>query len=72
MSKITRAKRAGDMAYVVECLRSKYEALSSNPVPQKKVTFDGVWGGGTHEIQGAVGEVQNLQMAKGNPHSTCS
>jgi predicted transposase YdaD len=31
ISKITRAKRTGDMAQVVECLLSKREVLSSNP-----------------------------------------
>jgi hypothetical protein len=29
--KITRGKRAGGMAQVVECLPSKHKALSSNP-----------------------------------------
>jgi hypothetical protein len=31
VSKKTRAKRAGDVAYVVERLPSKGEALNSNP-----------------------------------------
>jgi hypothetical protein len=29
--KITKAKRAGDLAQVIEYLLSKYKALSSNP-----------------------------------------
>jgi hypothetical protein len=37
MSKITRVKRAGGVAQVVELLPSKHEALNSNPVPQKKI-----------------------------------
>jgi hypothetical protein len=36
ISKITRAKRAGGMAQVVECLLSKCEALSSNSSIKKK------------------------------------
>jgi hypothetical protein len=35
ISKITGAKRAGGVAQVVECLPSKWEALSSNPVKAK-------------------------------------
>jgi hypothetical protein len=31
ISKISRAKRAGNVAQVLECLPSKYEALSLNP-----------------------------------------
>jgi hypothetical protein len=38
--KITRPKRTGDMAQVVECLLCKHDTLSSNPNPTKK-------GGGT-------------------------
>jgi hypothetical protein len=34
--KITKEKRAGGMAYVVEHLCSKPETLSSNPIPAKK------------------------------------
>jgi hypothetical protein len=30
ISKITKAKRTGGMAQAIECLPSKYEALSSN------------------------------------------
>jgi hypothetical protein len=30
LSKITREKRAGGMAWVIECLPSKHKALSSN------------------------------------------
>jgi hypothetical protein len=35
-AKITRAKRAGGVAQVVEYLLSKCEALSSNPSTEKK------------------------------------
>jgi hypothetical protein len=38
ISKITRVKRAGGAAYVVECLPSKREALSSNSSTAKKKT----------------------------------
>jgi hypothetical protein len=31
ISKTTRAKRAGGMSQIVECLPSKHKALSSNP-----------------------------------------
>jgi hypothetical protein len=34
--KITKAKRAGNIALVEEHLPSKYEALSSNPTTTKK------------------------------------
>jgi signal recognition particle GTPase len=34
--KITKVKRAGDMAQVVECLPSKHKTLSSNPLTIKK------------------------------------
>jgi hypothetical protein len=31
--KLTKAKRVGDIAQVIECLYDKREALSSNPIP---------------------------------------
>jgi hypothetical protein len=34
---ITNKLGAGRVAHVLECLPSNHEALSSNPVPQKKV-----------------------------------
>jgi hypothetical protein len=34
--KITRAKRNEGVAQVAECLPSKFEGLSSTPVPQNK------------------------------------
>jgi hypothetical protein len=34
--KITKAKRAGGVAQVVECLPSKFKALSSKPSTEKK------------------------------------
>jgi hypothetical protein len=34
-SKITRRKRAGGRAQVIECLANKQEALSSNPSTKK-------------------------------------
>jgi hypothetical protein len=39
ISKITRAKWIGGEAQVVECLLYKYEALNSNPSPNKKKFF---------------------------------
>jgi hypothetical protein len=36
ISKITRAKWAGGVAQVVECLLCKCKAMSSNPSPTKK------------------------------------
>jgi hypothetical protein len=36
IQKITKAKKAGGMAQVVECLPSKYTALSSNSSTRKK------------------------------------
>jgi hypothetical protein len=47
-SKITRAKRAGAVAQMVECLCSKFEALTSNPntTPQKRKISEshpGIW-----------------------------
>jgi hypothetical protein len=36
-SKITSAKRAGDMAPVLECLLSKHKALNSVPITTKKL-----------------------------------
>jgi hypothetical protein len=36
ISKITRAKRAGDMAQAVEHLVCEHKSLSSNPRPTKK------------------------------------
>jgi hypothetical protein len=38
MLKITKAKRAGSVAKLVECLPSNHEALSSNPRKKKKKT----------------------------------
>jgi hypothetical protein len=35
-SKITKAKRAGGMAQVIEYLPSKHKTLNSNPSTQKK------------------------------------
>jgi hypothetical protein len=36
ISKITKVKRAGNMAEVIEQLPSKHEALSSNPSTSRK------------------------------------
>jgi hypothetical protein len=36
ISKLTRAKRVGGVAQVVECLSSKHEILSSHPTTTKK------------------------------------
>jgi hypothetical protein len=40
VSKITRVKRAGGMAKVVEYLSSKCEVLSSNPSTTKKTLLE--------------------------------
>jgi hypothetical protein len=41
ISKIIKAKRVGDMAQVVECLTSKFEALilTSSPTKRKQFVF---------------------------------
>jgi hypothetical protein len=36
ISKITRAKRTGGVAQVIECLPCKHKALNSNPVQPKE------------------------------------
>jgi hypothetical protein len=36
LDKITKTKRVGGVAQIVECLLSKCEALTSNPVPPLK------------------------------------
>jgi hypothetical protein len=37
ISKVTRAKWTGSVAQPVECLLFKFEALSSNPFPPKRI-----------------------------------